>query len=98
MRIQQVAHFVDNLPDIFTESDETVELPDPLLAKWKTEGRLSNELDELQLFFDRTGYPRAPRFYIIKWLTDYVNDLGIDGFRVDTVKHADENAWGRTVY
>ena len=84
---------VDNLPDIFTESDEAVELPDPLLAKWKEEGRLSNELDELQLFFERTGYPRAPRFYIIKWLTDYVHDLGIDGFRVDTVKHADEKAW-----
>ncbi len=84
---------VANLPDIYTESDEAVELPDPLLAKWKEEGRLSNELDELQLFFQRTGYPRAPRFYIIKWLTDYVNDLGIDGFRVDTVKHADEQTW-----
>ncbi|WP_297693591.1 alpha-amylase family glycosyl hydrolase [uncultured Eudoraea sp.] len=84
---------VANLPDIYTESDEAVELPDALLAKWKEEGRLSNELDELQLFFQRTGYPRAPRFYIIKWLTDYVNDLGIDGFRVDTVKHADEHTW-----
>lgn len=82
-----------NLPDILTESDEAVELPDPLLAKWKEEGRLSNELDELQLFFDRTGYPRAPRFYIIKWLTDFVNNYGIDGFRVDTVKHASEKAW-----
>ena len=84
---------VDNLPDIYTESDDPVELPDALLAKWKSEGRLSTELDELQTFFQRTGYPRAPRFYIIKWLTDYVNDLGIDGFRVDTVKHADEKAW-----
>ncbi len=84
---------VENLPDIYTESDENVKLPDPLLAKWKEEGRLSSELDELQLFFERTGYPRAPRFYIIKWLTDYVHDLGIDGFRVDTVKHADEKAW-----
>jgi len=84
---------VANLPDIYTESDEVVELPDALLAKWKEEGRLSNELDELQLFFQRTGYPRAPRFYIIKWLTDYVNDLGIDGFRVDTAKHADEKTW-----
>ena len=84
---------VDNLPDIYTESDAPVELPDALLAKWKSEGRLSTELDELQNFFQRTGYPRAPRFYIIKWLTDYVNDLGIDGFRVDTVKHADEKAW-----
>lgn len=84
---------VENLPDILTESDTPVELPDSLLAKWKEEGRLSNELAELQLFFERTGYPRAPRFYIIKWLTDYVNDMGIDGYRVDTVKHADEKAW-----
>ncbi|MGB7394877.1 MAG: alpha-amylase family glycosyl hydrolase [Pricia sp.] len=84
---------VDNLPDIHTETDNAVELPDALLAKWKSEGRLSQELDELQLFFERTGYPRAPRFYIIKWLTDYVRSLGIDGFRVDTVKHVNENAW-----
>ena len=84
---------VANLPDILTESDEPVELPDALLAKWKDEGRLSKELDELNLFFERTGYPRAPRYYIIKWLTDYINDLGVDGFRVDTVKHVNENAW-----
>lgn len=84
---------VKNLPDILTESNDPVELPDALLAKWKEEGRLSQELDELQLFFERTGYPRAPRFYIIKWLTDYINDFGVDGFRVDTVKHVNENAW-----
>lgn len=84
---------VKNLPDIITESDEPVELPDGLLAKWKEEDRLSNELDELQVFFNRTGFPRSPRFYIIKWLTDYVNDLGIDGFRVDTAKHVDEDTW-----
>lgn len=84
---------VENLPDVRTESDTAVELPDALLAKWKSEGRLSTELDELQVFFDRTGYPRAPRYYIIKWLADYINDLGIDGFRVDTAKHVNENAW-----
>lgn len=84
---------VNNLPDVKTLSDASVELPDHLLAKWKNEGRLSTELDELQLFFERTGYPRAPRFYIIKWLTDYIHELGIDCFRVDTVKHVNENAW-----
>ncbi len=84
---------VKNLPDILTESNQAVELPDALLAKWKKEGRLSQELDELQRFFDRTGYPRAPRFYIIKWLTDYIHEFGVDGFRVDTVKHVNENAW-----
>jgi len=85
---------VKNLPDILTESNEPVELPDTLLAKWKDEGRLSQELDELNVFFERTGYPRAPRFYIIKWLTDYIHEFGVDGFRVDTVKHVNENAWG----
>ncbi|TLP81219.1 alpha-amylase family glycosyl hydrolase [Maribacter sp. ACAM166] len=84
---------VANLPDIITESDTPVKLPDTLLAKWKTEGRLSEELDELDLFFDRTGYPRSPRFYVIKWLTDYIHTYGIDGFRVDTVKHVNENVW-----
>ena len=84
---------VKNLPDILTATDESVELPDALLAKWKDEGRLSQELDELHSFFERTGYERAPRFYIIKWLTDYINEFGVDGFRVDTVKHVNENAW-----
>lgn len=84
---------VANLPDILTESDEPVKLPDALLAKWKAEGRLSIELDELDLFFDRTGYPRLPRFYLIKWVTDYIHQFGVDGFRVDTVKHVNENVW-----
>ena len=84
---------VTNLPDIKTESDTEVELPDALLAKWKAEGRLSNELDELQLFFSRSGCARTAKAYITKWLTDYINDFGIDGFRVDTAKHADESAW-----
>ncbi|MEO9893426.1 alpha-amylase family glycosyl hydrolase [Aurantibacter sp.] len=84
---------VDGLPDIRTPSKEAIKLPDHLLAKWKDEGKLSQELDELQLFFERTGYPRAPRYYIIKWLTDYIKEFGIDGYRVDTVKHVDEEAW-----
>ena len=84
---------VENLPDVLTESDASVKLPDALLAKWKAEGRLRQELDELELFFERTGYSRSPRAYIIKWLVDYVGDYGIDGYRVDTVKHADEKSW-----
>ena len=84
---------VENLPDILTATDTPVKLPDALLAKWKEEGRLSSELAELQLFFERTGYPRAPRYYIIKWLADYVNEFGIDGFRIDTAKNVDEKAW-----
>ncbi|TMM31509.1 alpha-amlyase [Polaribacter aestuariivivens] len=84
---------VKNLPDIKTESNENVELPPQLVAKWKAEGRYEQEVKELDEFFKRTGYPRAPRFYIIKWLTDYITEFGIDGYRVDTVKHTEETVW-----
>ena len=85
---------VKNLPDIRTESDQDVALPPQLLEKWANEGRLDQEMAELDAFFDRTGYPRAPRFYIIKWLTDYIRKYGIDGYRLDTAKHTEEGVWG----
>ncbi|WNB18690.1 alpha-amylase family glycosyl hydrolase [Marivirga arenosa] len=85
---------VDNLPDILTESEEEVELPQHLLDKWEEEGRLDKELAELDEFFERTGYPRAPKYYLIKWITDYIREFGVDGFRVDTVKHTEAGIWG----
>jgi len=84
---------VENLPDIKTESNEAVLLPPQLIAKWKSEGRYEEEIVELDAFFERTGYPRAPRFYIIKWLTDYIREFGIDGYRSDTVRHIEESVW-----
>lgn len=84
---------VKNLPDVLTESDKAVELPDFLLKKWEAEGRKSTQLKELDAFFTRTGYPRAPRYYIIKWLTDFVRKFGIDGYRADTVKHTNPEVW-----
>ena len=84
---------VKNLPDIRTESDQEVELPPQLLEKWANEGRLEEEMAELDAFFERTGYPRAPRYYIIKWLTDFVRKYGIDGYRLDTAKHIEEGIW-----
>lgn len=82
---------VATLPDIRTESDQPVELPPALLEKWEREGRRERELAELDAFFRRTGYPRAPRYYLIKWLTDWVRELGFDGYRVDTAKHFGES-------
>ncbi|QXP65085.1 alpha-amylase family glycosyl hydrolase [Polaribacter sp. HaHaR_3_91] len=84
---------VENLPDIKTESNNAVELPIQLVEKWKAEGRYELEVKELEEFFTRTGHPRAPRFYIMKWLTDYITEFGIDGYRVDTVKHTEEFVW-----
>ena len=85
---------VANLPDILTESEQNVELPTALVEKWKKEGRYEQEVKELDAFFARTGYPRAPKYYIIKWLTDYITEYGIDGYRADTTKHLEEGVWG----
>jgi alpha-amylase len=81
---------VANLPDVRTERDEPVELPPALIEKWRREGRLDRERAELDAFFARTGYPRAPRYYVIKWLTDWVREFGFDGYRMDTAKHFGE--------
>lgn len=84
---------VANLPDVLTESDLPAELPQMLVEKWKKEGRYEAEMNSLSDFFARTGYPRAPKYYIMKWLADYVEEFGIDGYRVDTVKHTNEDVW-----
>ena len=84
---------VANLPDILTESNASAELPQMLADKWKKEGRYEAEIKSLNEFFTRTGYPKAPKYYIMKWLADYVQEFGIDGYRIDTVKHANEDVW-----
>ena len=84
---------VENLPDVKTESNDNVDLPPMLAEKWKKEGRYEEEVAELDAFFKKTGYPRAPKYYIMKWLSDYITDYGIDGYRVDTAKHTTEDVW-----
>ncbi|MRW92289.1 alpha-amylase [Duganella sp. FT80W] len=84
---------VKNLPDFLTESDKPVELPERLMGKWQREGRFEQETKSLNEFFARTGYPRAPRYYLIKWHTDWIRKYGVDGFRADTVKHVEAKVW-----
>jgi alpha-amylase len=84
---------VANLPDVRTGSDAPVALPPALVEKWKKEGRYEREAKELDDFFARTGYPRAPRFYLMKWHADWIRKYGIDGYRADTVKHTEAGVW-----
>ncbi len=84
-------NLVPTLPDVRTESNTPVALPPWLVDKWRAEGRLAAEQASLDSFFTRTGYPRAPRYYFIKWLTDWVREFGFDGYRMDTAKHFEES-------
>lgn len=80
------------LPDIITESPNEVGLPPVLLNKWSS-SKLAQEQAELNNFFNRTGYQRTVRNHFVKWLSDWVREYGIDGFRVDTEKHVEGEAW-----
>jgi len=67
------------LPDFRTESTEFVTLPKFLKAKADTKA---------------VDLPNTTvRGYLINWLTRWVRDYGIDGFRADTVKHVEPEAW-----
>lgn len=67
------------LPDFKTESNQPVDLPVFLARKSDTRAR---PLDDATV-----------RDYLIAWQTDWVRRYGIDGFRVDTVKHVEPATW-----
>jgi len=67
------------LPDFRTESTEFVQLPKFLKEKKDTRA---------------VDLPNTTvRGYLVKWLTDWVREFGVDGFRCDTVKHVEPEAW-----
>ena len=67
------------LPDFKTESPKAVGLPPLLQHKPDTAAK---------------PLPNATvRDYLVAWLTQWVRDYGIDGFRCDTVKHVEPASW-----
>ncbi|WP_428267571.1 alpha-amylase family glycosyl hydrolase [Haliangium sp.] len=67
------------LPDFKTESDQAVKLPAFLTRKPDTHARAHD------------GY--TVRAYLVEWLTRWVREFGVDGFRCDTAKHVDLASW-----
>ena len=68
------------LPDFRTESKEPVKLP--FFLKERKKDTAAVDLPNTTV-----------RGYLVKWLTDWVRDYGIDGFRCDTAKHVELPAW-----
>ena len=67
------------LPDYKTEQVAAVGLPPLLKAKADTRAK---ELPDSTV-----------RTYLVSWLSQWVRDYGIDGFRADTVKHVEPESW-----
>jgi len=67
------------LPDFRTDSKDAVGLP--VFLRNKSDTRAAERPNT------------TVRGYLIGWLTDWVRSYGIDGFRCDTVKHVEPEAW-----
>ena len=81
------------LPDFITEKTSTVGIPKILETKWKREGRYDEEVKELNAYLTSHGYDRTVTNCISYWLSSWVREYGVDGFRCDTAKHVEFASW-----
>lgn len=84
---------VNYLPDFKTESTTEVDIPELLKTKWTQEGVYEQKVAYTDAWFEATGYPRTPRYYQVCWLSAWVSEFGVDGFRCDTAKHVEKESW-----
>lgn len=75
----------NSLPDFITEAATEVEIPPFLQKKWGVEKTNS--------IVNSMTRPKTVRNYLVKWLSDWVREYGIDGFRCDTAKHVEKEGW-----
>jgi len=83
------------LPDIKTETTTGVDLPPILKNKWKEETSDFDDWIVPAAKQYRQELNIAPKDYMVKWLSSWVEEFGIDGFRVDTAKHVEIDRWGQ---
>ncbi len=81
------------LPDFKTESNATVDIPPLLKTKWEKEGRLTQETNELKSYLSSKGKNQTVTNSISYWLSTWVREFGVDGFRCDTAKHVELSSW-----
>lgn len=82
------------LPDIKTETGDPVDLPPVLVTKWDREKGPEFDPWRLPMAEDlRQTMDLPPAGYIVAWLTAWVREFGIDGFRIDTAKHVELPVW-----
>ncbi len=82
------------LPDVRTEVEEDLGLPPILERKWTMETDKEYEAYILPASKElRKDLGLPPYAYITKWLAAFVEEFGVDGFRVDTAKHVEIERW-----
>ncbi len=77
---------LSGLPDFKTESGASVGIPELLKTKWTKEGTYNEKVSKY-------GSSGTVRSYLTKWLSEWVETYGVDGFRCDTAKHVEFESW-----
>ena len=94
------------LPDVKTELTTSVGMAPVLVTKWGKE--LSDDSKKKYIVPSisnvdwngqsgdwRTDKNVAPADYQVMWLSGWVREFGVDGFRCDTAKHVEPFRWGQ---
>lgn len=79
---------LSGLPDFRTEQTKNVTIPPILETKWKQEGTYAQKCAKY-------GESNTVTGYISTWLSEWVKEYGVDGFRCDTAKHVDKASWNQ---
>lgn len=80
-----------SLPDFKTESEKVTGLP-PFYAK-KYADTVNYPTNNYSIMEPVAKNDHRVRDYLIEWLSAWVQEFGIDGFRCDTAKHIEQEAW-----
>lgn len=81
------------MPDFKDESDEPVKIPPFLKRKWKDEGKDNDPWVNPSARPLRKDRAWSPMQYVIAWISSWVEEFGIDGFRCDIVENVHLYRW-----
>lgn len=81
------------LPDFKDESNAVVSIPDFLKLKWKREGSSNDPWVNPSAKELRKDRQFSPMQYVISWISSWVEEFGIDGFRCDIVENVNIERW-----
>lgn len=81
------------MPDFKDESNEAVSIPKFLKRKWKQEGKKNDAWVNPTARQYRKDRNWSPMQYVIAWISSWVEEFGIDGFRCDIVENVHLNRW-----
>ncbi|MDE6409763.1 MAG: hypothetical protein K2K81_05920 [Muribaculaceae bacterium] len=81
------------MPDYKDENKNDVRIPDFLKRKWKAEGKGNDAWVNPTARKLRKDHDWNPLQYVIAWISSWVEEFGIDGFRCDIVENVGIDRW-----